>query len=55
MDFPTQEEIRALCTEQSFRRGRNYYQQGRVAELDIDGGEISATVGVPHSTTWLST
>ena len=44
MDVPTQEEIRSLCTEQSFKRGRNYYQQGRVKELDIDGGEISATV-----------
>ena len=44
MDFPTQEEIRSLCTEQSFERGRNYYHQGRVQGLDIDGGEISATV-----------
>jgi len=44
MDYPTQEEIRALCTEQSFERGRNYYQQDRVQELHIDGGEISATV-----------
>ncbi|EMA05598.1 SWIM zinc finger [Haloarcula vallismortis] len=44
MDYPTQEEIRSLCTEQSFERGRNYYHQGRVQELNIDGGEISATV-----------
>ncbi|TKX74598.1 hypothetical protein EXE46_07800 [Halorubrum sp. GN11_10-6_MGM] len=44
MDYPTPEEIRALCTEQSFERGRNYYQQDRVQELHIDGGEISATV-----------
>jgi len=44
MDYPTREEIRSLCTEQSFERGRNYYHQGRIQELNIDGGEISATV-----------
>lgn len=44
MDFPTQEGIRTLCTEQSFERGRDYYHQGRIQELDIDGDEISATV-----------
>jgi len=44
MDFPTQEEIRSLCTEQSFERGHRYYNQGRIQELDVDGGEISATI-----------
>ncbi|MXV62702.1 hypothetical protein GS429_11620 [Natronorubrum sp. JWXQ-INN-674] len=44
MDYPTREEIRSLCTEQSFERGVNYYHQDRVKELDIDGGEIRATV-----------
>jgi hypothetical protein len=44
MDVPTHEEIRSLCTEQSFERGRNYYRQDRVQQLEIDGGEISATV-----------
>ena len=44
MDYPTREEIRSLCTEQSFERGVNYYHQDRVTELDIDGGEIRATV-----------
>ena len=44
MDYPTRDEIRSLCTEQSFERGVNYYNQDRVQELDIDGGEIRATV-----------
>jgi hypothetical protein len=44
MDYPTRDEIRSLCTEQSFERGVNYYHQDRVQELDIDGGEIRATV-----------
>ncbi|QLH83753.1 SWIM zinc finger family protein [Halosimplex pelagicum] len=44
MDSPTQEEIRSLCTDQSFERGRDYYRQGRVRELDIDDDEITATV-----------
>ncbi|MFC4990056.1 SWIM zinc finger family protein [Saliphagus infecundisoli] len=44
MDYPTREEIRSLCTEQSFERGVNYYHQERVQELDIDGGEVRATV-----------
>jgi len=44
MEYPTREEIRSLCTEQSFERGRNYYHQDRIQELDIDGEEISATV-----------
>jgi len=44
MDYPTREEIRGLCTEQSFERGVNYWKNGRVQELDIDGGRIRATV-----------
>ena len=44
MKYPSREEIRSLCTEQSFERGRNYYNQDRIQELDIDSGEISATV-----------
>ncbi|WP_114579397.1 SWIM zinc finger domain-containing protein [Saliphagus sp. LR7] len=44
MDYPTREEIRSFCTEQSFERGVNYYHQERVQELDIDGGEVRATV-----------
>jgi hypothetical protein len=44
MAYPSEEEIRSLCTEQSFERGRNYYHQDRIQELDIDGEEISATV-----------
>ncbi len=44
MDYPTRDEIRSLCTEQSFERGRNYYHQDRIQEIDIDGNEIRATV-----------
>lgn len=44
MAYPSEEEIRSLCTDQSFERGRNYYHQDRIQELDIDGEEISATV-----------
>ncbi len=44
MDYPTCDEIRSLCTEQSFERGRNYYHQDRVQEVDIDSNEIRATV-----------
>jgi len=44
MAYPSEEEIRSLCTQQSFERGRNYYHQDRIQEVDIDGEEISATV-----------
>ena len=44
MDAPSRDEIRSLCTEQSFERGVNYYQEDRVQNVDIDGGEIRATV-----------
>ena len=44
MDAPRRDEIRSLCTEQSFERGLNYYQQDRVQTVDIDGAEIRATV-----------
>ncbi len=48
MAYPTEDEIRSLCTAQSFERGRNYYQQNRIQQLDIDGNEISATVRGSH-------
>jgi len=44
MNYPSREEIRSLCTDQSFRRGIDYYHEGRVQDLDADGGEIRATV-----------
>jgi len=44
MEYPTREAIRSRCTEQSFERGRNYYRQDRIQEIEIDGGEIRATV-----------
>lgn len=48
MTYPTREDIRALCTEQSFERGVTYWKQGRIQELDIDGSEIRATVRGSH-------
>jgi hypothetical protein len=44
MEYPTREAIRSRCTEQSFERGRNYYRQDRIKKIEIDGGEIRATV-----------
>ncbi|MDL0145230.1 SWIM zinc finger family protein [Halobacterium salinarum] len=44
MEYPTREAIQSLCTEQSFERGRNYYRQDRIQEIEIDGGEVRATV-----------
>jgi hypothetical protein len=44
MDYPTSEEIRSLCTEQSFERGVNYHHQDRVQELEVNDDEIRATV-----------
>lgn len=48
MDYPTREEIRSLCTEQSFQRGVDYYEQGRILKLEVDGEEIEATVRGSH-------
>lgn len=44
MDAPTRDEIRSLCTEQSFERGVTYYNQDRILELVVDGREVTATV-----------
>lgn len=44
MDAPTRDEIRSLCTEQSFERGITYYNQDRILELAVDGREVTATV-----------
>jgi hypothetical protein len=44
MDVPTREDIRGLCTDQSFQRGVNYHDEGRVRRLDIDGDSVDATV-----------
>lgn len=48
MKYPNQEEIRSLCTEQSFERGINYYRGDRITELRVDGGEVRATVRGTH-------
>lgn len=48
MDYPTREEIRDRCTEQSFGRGVNYWESGRIRELDIGSEKIRATVRGSH-------
>lgn len=48
MEYPTRSEIRSLCTEQSFERGVKYYEQGRIQALEIDAGEITASVRGSH-------
>ncbi len=44
MDVLTREDIRGLCTDQSFQRGVNYHEDGRVLRLDVDGNSVHATV-----------
>jgi hypothetical protein len=44
MEYPTREKIRSRCTEQSFKRGRNYYHEERILSLDVDSERITATV-----------
>lgn len=41
---PTIDKIRGLCTESSFERGLEYFQQGRVTDLKQFGKRIMATV-----------
>ena len=48
MEYLTRSEIRSLCTEQSFERGVKYYEQGRIQELEVDGGDITASVRGSH-------
>lgn len=48
MEYPSRDEIRALCTEQSFERGVNYWNQGRIQELNVEGGRIRASVRGTH-------
>lgn len=48
MEYPSQDEIRSLCTQQSFERGVNYYNQERIQELAINDDELTATVRGTH-------
>ena len=48
MEYPSQDEIRSLCTHQSFERGVNYYDQGRIQEFASNDGELTATVRGTH-------
>lgn len=49
LDFPDEDEIRSLCTEQSFQRGQAYNERGHVTDLVIGEGEIRATVQGTHA------
>ena len=40
----TLEDIRKLCTESSFERGKEYFKMGRVINLKQLGDKITATV-----------
>ncbi len=44
MSVLTREQIRSLCTEQSFERGVTYYEQERVRSLTVDDEHVTATV-----------
>ena len=48
MEYPNQDEIRSLCTHQSYERGINYHNQGRIQELAINDEELTATVRGTH-------
>ena len=48
MEYPSHEEIRSLCTHQSYERGINYHNQGRIQELALDDAELTATVRGTH-------
>lgn len=41
---PTREAIREICTAQSFQRGVNYYEEGRVRDVTVEGREVTARV-----------
>jgi predicted secreted protein len=41
---PEQNQIRELCTEQSFQRGMRYFEEGRVKITDASSSRIVATV-----------
>jgi hypothetical protein len=43
VNVPTRTEIRDICTAKSFRRGQDYYHEGRLRELSVDrltGGPV---------------
>jgi hypothetical protein len=48
MEYPSQDEIRSLCTHQSYERGVNYHNQGRIQELAVNDDELTATVRGTH-------
>jgi len=48
MQIPSEGAIRDLCTGQSFQRGRTYYEQGRIREIEVEDGVVQATVRGTH-------
>ncbi|ACV47600.1 MULTISPECIES: SWIM zinc finger family protein [Halomicrobium] len=45
---PTRDAIRSICTAQSFQRGVEYVEDGRVRDLTVTGTEAEATVRGSH-------
>lgn len=44
VEEPTREEVRAICTAQSFERGRDYAESERVHDITMSGSEVRASV-----------
>jgi len=44
MQIPSVDEIRDLCTSQSFQRGQTYYGEGRIRDIEVEDGTVRATV-----------
>lgn len=40
----TAEDVRQICNQRSYGRGRTYYRTGRVASVSLDGNRVSAEV-----------
>jgi hypothetical protein len=48
MQIPSVDDVRDLCTGQSFQRGRTYYEQGRIQQIEVEDGTAQATVRGTH-------
>lgn len=51
VDEPARDEIREICTTQSFERGRRYAESGRVRDVTVSGSEVRASVRGTHDYT----
>ena len=45
----TAEDVRDVCNQRSYGRGRTYYRTGRVASVSLDGNRVSAEVRGTHT------